>query len=103
MTRHIGGSLLPSSAPHILQRIPFASGALQVRALADLDTHALFHTHDRGESIVAMHPNGYSCRELAERIVQRDEKRIRDQAEYIQLCGGVTRHHDHIVAISLPD
>ena len=100
MPRHIGGSILPSSAPHILQPMVHPFGTLQVRALPDLDKHALFHLHDRGESIIAMHPNGYSCHELALRIISGDEQRIRAQADYIQQCGGMTRHHDHIVAIS---
>lgn len=99
MSRHIGGSLLPSSDPHILRKIETVFGTFQVRALPDLDTHGLFLTHERGESLIATHPNGYSCHNLAERMIAGDETRIRAQAEYIQFCGGTTRHHDHIIAM----
>lgn len=96
--RHVGGSLLPSSAPHILQPMVLPFGTLQVRALPDLDTHGLFLKHDMGETLIATHPNGYSCHALAERMATGDVDRIRSQAEYIQDCGGTTRHHDHIIA-----
>lgn len=95
--RHIGGSILPSSDPFILSPMVLPFGTLQVRPIVELDTHGLFHAHDRGETLLATHPNGYSCRALAERMAAGDEKRVRDQAEYIQACGGTTRHHDHIV------
>ena len=89
--RNIGGSLLPSSDSRILQPI----GKLQVKALPELDTHALFY----GKSIVAIHPNGYSCRALAERMVEGDKKGSLEQAEYILACGGLAIKLDHIVNV----
>lgn len=97
MTRHIGGSLLPSNEPRILRPVETPFGTLQVRPLADLDTHALFHKHERGESILAMHANGYSCHCLLERMVKGDADGARKQAQYILDCGGMARHLDHIV------
>lgn len=97
--RHIGGSLLPSSAPHILQPMVLPFGVLQVRVLPDLDTHGLFLKHEEGETLIATHPNGYSCHALAERMAAGDVDRIRDQADYIQLCGGTTCRLDHILAL----
>lgn len=48
------------------------------------DTHALFLNDTR----IASHPNGYSCRSLAERMVAGDSIRTMEQAEYIIACGG---------------
>lgn len=89
-TKHtnIGGSILPSSCPEILQPIESAFGVLQVRPLPNEDTHALFLTTPKGEVRLAEHPNGYSCHNLAERLIKGDRKRINAQAEYIVDCGG---------------
>jgi hypothetical protein len=84
-SRNIGGSILPSSSPHILAPIDCAFGRLQVRVLDAEDTHALFLDDTR----IASHPNGYSCHCLAARLVAGDAKRVIDQAEYIIACGGV--------------
>lgn len=88
-TRHIGGSILPSSDPRILTALQCARGTLQVRALPDEDTHVLF-LDDR---VVAEHPNGYSCRALAERIRdcwagKCDAARVLEQFDHILRCGG---------------
>lgn len=96
--RHVSGSLLPSSEPRILQPVATPFGVLQVRAIPELDTHGLFHKHDRGESLLVTHGNGYSCHCLLERMVLGDAKRVREQAHYILDCGGTARHLDHIVA-----
>jgi hypothetical protein len=69
-----------------------------VRVIAELDTHGLFHKHDRGESLLATHPNGYSCHELLVRMVARRVDHVRAQVQYILDCGGTVRHVDHIVA-----
>lgn len=103
MTRNIGGSLLPSNEPRILRAVEAPFGILQVRPLPEMDTHGLFlrhqetKSHPGGETILAMHPNGYSCYALLERMVQRDVARVTKQAEYILACGGLTRHFDHII------
>lgn len=97
MPRHIGGSILPSSEPRILQPVETPHGVLQVRVIAELDTHGLFHKHAGGETLLATHPNGYSCFALLERMVKGDATRVRQQVQYILDCGGTTRHIEHIV------
>lgn len=98
--RHVGGSLLPSSEPRILQPIACSWGTLQVRPLPDLDTHALFLTVGEGATLLATHSNGYSCHKLAEHIAAGDEQRARKQALYITECGGTARHLDHIANLT---
>lgn len=97
MARHIGGSLLPSNEPRILKAVETPFGILQVRIIAELDTHGLFHKHAAGESLLATHPNGYSCHALLERMVKGDAGAVRQQVQYILDCGGTARHVDHIV------
>lgn len=95
--RHVGGSLLPSNEPHILQAVQTPFGTLQVRVIAELDTHGLFHKHKAGESLLATHPNGYSCHALLERMAAREIDRAVEQVKYILDCGGTARHMVHIV------
>lgn len=95
--RHVGGSILPSSNRQILQPMVCKFGTLQVRAILVLDTHMLFLTTATGEIIVAEHPNGYSCHELATRMMAGDAKKVREQAQYILDCGGMTMKIDNIV------
>lgn len=83
-TKNIGGSILASSCPQILQSMPFKDGRLRVVPDYEADTH---HLQLNGQTI-ASHPNGYSCHALAERMIAGDTKRIQDQAEYIVACGG---------------
>lgn len=97
MSRHIGGSLLPSNEARILQPIATPFGTLQVRVIAELDTHGLFHAHERGESLMATHPNGYSCHVLLERMVKGDVEAARRQVQHILDCGGTARHVEHII------
>lgn len=97
MTRHIGGSLLPSNEPRILQPVETSFGTLQVRTIAGLDTHGLFHRYAAGESLLATHPNGYSCHALLERMAAKNVSAVRDQVQYILNCGGTARHIDHVV------
>lgn len=94
--RHVSGSLLPSNEPRILQPVSTPFGTLQVRVITELDTHGLFHKHSRGESLLATHGNGYACRNLLERMVAGDPKRVREQVQYILDWGGTARHVDHI-------
>jgi hypothetical protein len=97
-TARIGGSILPSSSPQILEPIRTPKGTLQVQELFHLDTHALFID----KRCVAMHPNGFSCRSLAERIASGDEERVRKQAQYILDCGGMTIAIDALVWYATP-
>lgn len=103
-SRHIGGSVLLSSEPRILQPIETPFGILQVLALPELDTYALFlrKMGDSGVemvSLLATHSNGYSCHELATRMVRGAEAKVRAQVAYILDCGGTARHIDHIVNV----
>ena len=99
MTRHIGGSLLSSSNSRVLSPTRHPFGILQVRALSDADTHGLFWTHEQGVSLLATHSNGFSCRELADRMASGDQKRVVDQAQYILDCGGTTINRDRFARI----
>lgn len=103
MARHVSGSLLPSNEPRILRPVETPFGTLQVRAIAELDTHGLFHRHARGESLLATHGNGYSCHALLERMVARDDAKIVAQVEYILDCGGTARHVQHILNSTTKD
>jgi hypothetical protein len=95
--RHVSGSLLPSNSPRILQPVQTPFGVLQVRVIAELDAHGLFLKTEQGETVLAEHGNGYSCFELGKRMVEGDEARVRQQAQYILDCGGMTRNIDHII------
>jgi hypothetical protein len=97
MARNIGGSLLPSNEARILQPVETPFGTLQVRVIAELDTHGLFHKHARGESLLATHPNGYSCYALLERMAAHETDRAVEQTKYILNCGGTARHMTHII------
>lgn len=83
-THNIGGSILPSNSPQILQSMPFKGKVLQVVSDYEHDTH---HLKLDGKTI-ASHPNGHSCHALAERMVAGDAERIQEQAQYIVRCGG---------------
>ena len=111
-TRPIGGSILPSSEPRILQTLQGLHGTFQVRPLPELDTHALFFTSKKGTGgsiMLATHANGYSCRNLAERLVAvwegtKDVSYAMEQFDYILQCGGLGKHRASIefIAQGLP-
>lgn len=96
---NIGGSLLPSNESRILKPVDAPFGVLQVRVIADCDTHGLFC----GESLLATHPNGYSCHALLERMVSGDTNKTRDQVKYILDCGGTAKCVEHIIATMSPN
>lgn len=97
MTRHVGGSLLPSSEARILQPVKTSFGTLQVRVIDELDTHGLFLKHAAGETLLVTHPNGYFCHALLERMSKREMDRVAAQVKYILDCGGTARHLTHII------
>lgn len=86
--KNIGGSLLASSEPRILVPIKTPFGTLQVVPDEQRDTHDLILETQYGRTVIASHPNGYSCHILAERMVSGVEERIANQAAYIARCGG---------------
>jgi len=112
-----GGSLLPSSAPHILKVMSGKRGAFQVRDLGDdLDSAGLFfkpvpclYNPEPKFGLIAMHPNGFSCHDLAQRILKAWENpteylinRVIVQAQCILDCGGMCKSLDGIRFIASP-
>jgi hypothetical protein len=112
-SRHIGDSILPPNDARILQPQKGIYGTLQVRVLPELDTHGLFlydGPHYNSEQLLAMHPNGYSCNALAERILaawsgDRSVSYAMEQFDYILACGGMGRSRASIeyVASGMPE
>ena len=97
---NIGGSLLPSAGCMTYKDKPGKFGTFQTRPLPDLNTHGLFYASNSGDyagqyGMIAMHPNGYSCDELAARIIAAwecgDTSRAMAQAQFILDCGGMLR------------
>jgi hypothetical protein len=98
----IGGSLLPST-PRAEERVYVGKhGVLRVVPSTELDTHFL----TLGQRILAEHPNGCSCAELAKRILTAwdnpcvvSTRRVLEQVKYIVDCGGMTRSERTFVHI----
>ncbi len=98
MSRHVGGSLLPSNSKEVLKLRVSTLGDLQVRVLESADTYALFYRATGAESfrMIASHPNGFSCAELADRMIhawtmpltESRCARVLQQFDYILDCGG---------------
>ncbi|OWZ90417.1 hypothetical protein B9J07_27920 [Sinorhizobium sp. LM21] len=110
MTRHIGGSLLPSADSRTYEIKQGKHGNFQTRALPELDTHGLFFDSGDGHGfqLIASHPNGFSCDELAKRIIDAWEKnnawtsaKAITQFDYILDCGGIGRKRVRIEDIIL--
>lgn len=106
--RHFGGSILPSSDGQILQPMAGVHGTLQVKPLLEIESYGLFYTHEiqapvggamqtiMASSMIASHPNGYSCHNLAQRILAAWSNpteamidRALAQFDYILSCGGL--------------
>jgi len=89
--KNIGGSILPSSSPEILRPLKCPSllwpGDLQVIANEEKNTHELWLIGGE-RKLLASHPNGFSCFELAKRIVARERSRACEQAAYLIACAG---------------
>jgi len=92
--RNIGGSLFASSNRQILMPIEHPRGTLIVVPMPDADTHALVLRRFGQEQELVRHPNGFSCRHLAERIEAAWLNKGRhagypmEQFDYILRCGG---------------
>ncbi|WP_316196631.1 hypothetical protein [Bradyrhizobium sp. SZCCHNS3053] len=95
--RHVGGSILPSSSSRILQPVDTPKGTLQVRVIPELDTHALVARHGNGESLLATHPNGFSCHVLLTELQRGNRAKAEKQIAYILDCGGTARNVDSIL------
>lgn len=97
--KRIGNSLLPSSNPTILAPIKIGTAILQVMPDEKMDTHHLTLKRNDVETIIASHPNGFSCHSLAQRILAGDVQRITEQADYIIRCGGQSKSATDISAL----
>lgn len=112
MTRHIGGSILPSASREVYETKQGKHGSFQTRPVAELDTHGLFFARNEGEFagvyiLIASHPNGYSCDHLAKRILEawepqdpRSVGRALEQFDYILSCGGMGKSRTAIEYIT---
>lgn len=60
------------------------AGALQVRWHEELDSHVLY----QGETRIAGHHNGFSCHNLAKRMLTGNFEYALAQFDYITDCGG---------------
>jgi hypothetical protein len=97
MTRNIGGSILPSAGRDTYHAKEGKYGSFETRPMTELDTHGLYFAYGSTEIaksyvLIASHPNGYSCDELAKRMVSGwatgDTKWAMEQFDYILACGG---------------
>jgi len=92
--KNIGGSIFSSSSPEILRPIKLKVGTLQIVPDEQKDTHLLNYIKGESVSLLASHPNGFSCHSLATRWINsrtnkpEDRLLFLEQAEYIVLCGG---------------
>lgn len=95
---NIGGSLLPSGSRETYARKTGLRGMFETRPLPDLDTHGLFFAPSEGEfaghyQLIASHPNGFTCDELAKRIIAAwaggSPDRALEQFDYALACGGL--------------
>ncbi|RWE37435.1 hypothetical protein [Mesorhizobium sp.] len=86
---NMAGSLLPSEGNDTLHPVNFAGGVLQVSRFMERETYVLNWTAPNASPIkIAAHPNGYSCKELAERMAAGNPTRAEAQRAYIVACGG---------------
>ncbi|MBP5855669.1 hypothetical protein KAJ83_01510 [Marivibrio halodurans] len=74
-------SVLPNSSAEILR--PMDDG-LRVHWHSEMDLHVLYRNGQR----IAGHHNGFSCHELAKRILAANPRRAIEQFDYIRACGG---------------
>jgi len=109
MTRNIGGSLLPSAGAETYRAKEGKFGTFEIRPILDADSHGLFYARNYGDCagtfiLIAMHPNGYSCDNLAERIIaawnnEGAANRAIQQFDYILACGGLTESRENVFAL----
>lgn len=94
----MGGSLLPSHDARVLAPQTVGKFLFVVMPMPELETYALM----ANGSVIAMHPNGYSLKEIVSRIaayracVETKTKsvamqRALTQWQYILDCGGLTK------------
>ena len=101
--QNFGNSLLPSHDSNTHREQVTRFGILKVIPWPETEQHALMYEDTRklGFSMLAIHPNGYSCKELANRIIEAWEKRgtaeyALKQFDYILDCGGLGKKRSAI-------
>lgn len=107
-----GNPILPPCDSQTQDILTGKFGRLQVRALPEADTFALFYLANaledrpeliRGWTMLCCHPNGHSCKELATRIRaawdEHNETRAIEQFDYILQCGGLGRSLETVLMI----
>lgn len=92
MTNHMAGSLLPSHDATVLKHGVINGWTFTIEPVEQLQTYAL----KVEGSTLAMHPNGFSLKELVKRIADYNAtgtgySRAVDQWDYILACGGQAR------------
>ncbi len=75
----------------LLDPIDVAGTVLQVLHVPEKDTHCLVVG---GGATLAIHPNAHSCYALRNRIVYESEQRVKEQADFIEVCGGSVSRED---------
>lgn len=83
-------SILPNSDATIFKPVNTEHGVFQVKLIPLIDDHGLF----LDGFLIVVHNNGYSCHNLAKRILdvwqgKRDRLYAVDQFDYILQCGGL--------------
>jgi hypothetical protein len=103
---NFGNSVLGSHDDKTYEVLHGRFGNFQVRAWKEEETHAVFFCslNNNDWTMLATHPNGHSCKALAERILQVwkqacPPKHALDQFHYILACGGTGQAEKYVVRI----
>lgn len=97
-------SVLPNSPHTVGREQPTPYGAFQVDWVPAIDMHVLMYNGPAfgGTICLAAHHNGYSCQEIIDRVTKGDIQSVKDQLQYILVCGGLGKRDtafDHIMKI----
>lgn len=85
---NFAGSFFPSHRSQIMMPVESAIGSLRVCPDSDAGTNRLVLTVDGLDEELASHANGFSCRELLDRLMKKQGDRVLAQADFIVRCGG---------------
>jgi hypothetical protein len=98
---NIGGSVLPSCGYGVLDIVDLGEHyAGQVVPCPEQDTYRAMVVRDGGPPIeIASHPNGYSCKNLLDRMVKGDDARSMEQFDYILACGGTSMDRNKFIEL----
>lgn len=104
---HMAGSILPSEDWQTCEPIEFAGGILRVVRVMERETYALTWAAAGAAPVnLAAHPNGHSCRSLAERMAKEEGapsaepyRSAEAQRDYILKCGGYAVPAETLAAV----